>query len=157
MGLAGELLNEYAITKEAHLLDQAWTRLSTNGAVAYGRESLIRAMSEGAIETFLITAELLRDEGETIQGKTWAKWTEGLGDIGAELVQCSTDHDAWPAINWLRWGCGLCCDTQCEESRCELSWHGTWEILQVEQMAGARWLILTASEIPYFDNSADVH
>ena len=93
-GLAGELLNEYAITKEAHLLDQAWTRLSTNGAVAYGRESLIRAMSEGAIETFLITAELLRDESETIQGKTWAKWTEGLGDIGAELVQCSTDHDA---------------------------------------------------------------
>ena len=51
-------------------------------------------MSEGAIETFLITAELLRDESETIQGKTWAKWTEGLDDIGAELVQCSTDHDA---------------------------------------------------------------
>lgn len=93
-GLAGDMLDEYAITKETALLEQVWTRLSTNGAVAYGPEPLGRAMSEGAIETFLITADLLRNEDVKIQGKTWAKWVEGLSDIGAELVQCSTDHDA---------------------------------------------------------------
>jgi protein pelota len=93
-GLAGDLLSEYAVTKETMLLDEAWTRLSTNGAVAYGIESINKAMQEGAIETFLITAELLRSKEQLIKGVQWATWAEGLSAIGAELVQCSTDHDA---------------------------------------------------------------
>ena len=51
-------------------------------------------MSEGAIETLLISADILRDESKMVGDKTWLKWVEGLSDIGAELVQCSTDHDA---------------------------------------------------------------
>jgi protein pelota len=93
-GLAGELLDEYAITKETEFLDEAWTRLSTNGAVAYGPQSLSKAMEEGAIETFLITAELLRDDTKQINGVPWSTWTEGLADIGAVMIQCSIDHDA---------------------------------------------------------------
>ena len=93
-GLAGDLLSEYAITKETTLLDEAWKRLSTNGAVAYGQQDLLRAMEEGAIETLLITAELLRTPDELIGGVQWSTWVEGLSDIGAELVQCSPDHDA---------------------------------------------------------------
>ena len=93
-GLAGDLLSEYAITKETTLLDEAWKRLSTNGAVAYGQQDLVRAMEEGAIETLLITAELLRSPDELIGGVQWSTWVEGLSDIGAELVQCSPDHDA---------------------------------------------------------------
>ncbi|DAC47302.1 MAG TPA: hypothetical protein D7H93_01080 [Candidatus Poseidoniales archaeon] len=27
-------------------------------------------------------------------GVQWSTWVEGLSDIGAELVQCSPDHDA---------------------------------------------------------------
>lgn len=93
-GLAGDLLSEYAISHETMLLDEAWKRLSTNGAVAYGQKALEKALAEGAIETFLITADLLRDGTKRIGGVSWAKWVEGLSAIGAEMVQCSTDHDA---------------------------------------------------------------
>jgi protein pelota len=93
-GLAGNLLEQYAITKEIALLEQAWTRLSTKGAVAYGQQELLKALEEGAIETALISADLLRDEDAKIGDVTWAKWADGLEDIGAELIQCSTDHDS---------------------------------------------------------------
>ena len=93
-GLAGELLSEHAISREIELIEKAWELLSTNGAVAYGEVTLQKAMSEGAIETLLISADILRDEEKMIGSETWLKWVEGLSDIGAELVQCSTDHDA---------------------------------------------------------------
>ena len=93
-GLAGSLLEQYAITKEIKLLEEAWTRLSTKGAIAYGHQELLKALEEGAIETALITADLLRDGNEKIGDMTWSKWAEGLEAIGAELVQCSTDHDS---------------------------------------------------------------
>jgi stalled ribosome rescue protein Dom34 len=93
-GLAGSLLEQYAITKEIELLEEAWTRLSTKGAVAYGQQELLQALEEGAIETALITADLLRDKNEKIGDMSWLKWAEGLEAIGAELVQCSTDHDS---------------------------------------------------------------
>jgi len=93
-GLAGDLLSEHAITREITLIENAWEKLATNGAVAYGAESLMKAMKEGAIETLLISAELLRTENEFIGTQTWMEWVNGLSDIGAELVQCSTDHDA---------------------------------------------------------------
>jgi stalled ribosome rescue protein Dom34 len=51
-------------------------------------------MDEGAIETLLISADLLRAENEWIGKQTWQEWVNGLSDIGAELVQCSIDHDA---------------------------------------------------------------
>mgnify|MGYP000002539778 FL=1 len=92
-GLAGNLLSEYAISNEIALIEEAWKRLSTGGAVAYGEASLVRAMEEGAIETLLISADLLRSESEKIDGKTWLDWTKGLADIGATMVQCSIDHD----------------------------------------------------------------
>ena len=92
-GLAGDLLSEYAISNEIALIEEAWKRLSTNGAVAYGEAALVRAMNEGAIETLLISADLLRSETEQIDGRTWLEWTKGLADIGAKMVQCSVDHD----------------------------------------------------------------
>jgi len=93
-GLAGNLLDQYAITREISLLEQVWVRISTNGAVAYGQVDLIKALQEGAIEIALVAVDLLRDEGAFIGDMTWSKWAEGLSEIGAELVQCSTDHDS---------------------------------------------------------------
>ena len=93
-GLAEDLLGQHAISKEIMLLEEAWTRLSTTCTVAYGKEQLDRALSEGAIETLLITADLLRNEEDTIAGKSWPVWCKGLSDISATLVQCSTDHDS---------------------------------------------------------------
>jgi len=62
--------------------------------VAYGEQELIRAMSEGAIETLLIAVDLLRDEEKTFDGLLMRDWVLGLEAIGANLIQCSTDHDA---------------------------------------------------------------
>ncbi|MBT7063256.1 MAG: pelota family protein [Euryarchaeota archaeon] len=93
-GLAGNLLSEHAISREIELIETAWERLSTNGAVAYGTDALMKAMNEGAIETLLISADLLRDETEFIGKQTWMQWVNALSEIGAELVQCSVDHDA---------------------------------------------------------------
>ena len=85
-GLAGDVLSEHAVVQETALLEEAWTRISTNGAVAYGAEMIKKALEEGAIETLLISADLVREE----------RWeaVSGLDEIGAKLVQCSTDHDA---------------------------------------------------------------
>ena len=44
-------------------------RISTNGPVAYGTEEIDKALHEGAIETLLISADLLRDEEASIGGK----------------------------------------------------------------------------------------
>ena len=93
-GLAGDLLSEHAISREVELIEKAWERLSTNGPVAYGEVTLKKAMREGAIETLLISADILRDETKLIGDQTWLQWVDGLSDIGAELVQCSSDHDA---------------------------------------------------------------
>ena len=93
-GLAGNLLEDYAISKEMELLEEAWKRISTNGLVAYGTVELDKAMTAGAIETMLITADLLRDESVQIAGQTWQEWSKNLSEIGGEMVQCSTDHDS---------------------------------------------------------------
>ena len=86
-GLAGDVLAEHAVVQETALLEEAWTRISTNGPVAYGAEMINKALEEGAIETLLISADLVREE-------KWESTVSGLDEIGAKLVQCSTDHDA---------------------------------------------------------------
>jgi stalled ribosome rescue protein Dom34 len=68
--------------------------LSKNGAVAYGEKELAKAMNEGAIETLLVSADILRDPAAMIDGVPVSSWVKGISDIGAELVQCSSDHDS---------------------------------------------------------------
>ena len=98
-GLADELLSEHAISKEIKLLEEVWLRLSKNGAVAYGENELSRAMNEGAIETLLVSADKIRDPEAMIEGTPVSKWIEAISDIGAELVQCSSDHDSGEQLN----------------------------------------------------------
>ena len=86
-GLAGDILAEHAVVKETALLEDAWTRISTDGAVAYGEKMIRKALEEGAIETLMITVDLVREE-------KWESVVSGLDEIAATLVQCSTDHDA---------------------------------------------------------------
>ncbi|MBQ70712.1 MAG: hypothetical protein CMA65_04395 [Euryarchaeota archaeon] len=92
-GSAGSLLSEHHMVKEITLLEEAWKRLSTNGAVAYGSHDLVRAMNEGAIDTLLISADLLRNDDSNIDGTSWEEWASQLKSLGGTLVQCSTDHD----------------------------------------------------------------
>ena len=93
-GLANEFLEDHAIHKEMQLLEQVWSRINSNGAIAYGKDDLIRAMEEGAIETLLVAIDLLRDDQTEIDGMLLSHWIRGLDDIGGNLVQCSTEHDA---------------------------------------------------------------
>ncbi|MGY8669784.1 MAG: hypothetical protein ACKVJ7_01895, partial [Candidatus Poseidoniales archaeon] len=58
------------------------------GPVAYGKEMLNKALEEGAVETLLISAEVLRDD------EFWGEYAKRLDMIGAKLIQCSTDHDS---------------------------------------------------------------
>lgn len=98
-GLADELLSEHAISKEIKMLEEVWLRLSKDGAIAYGEKQLSRAMNEGAIETLLVSADKLRDPEALIDGTPLAQWVEAIHDIGAELVQCSSDHDSGEQLN----------------------------------------------------------
>ena len=60
----------------------------------YKRQELNRALNEGAIETLLISADLLRADGEQIDGQSWQEWSQKLAKYGGAIVQCSTDHDS---------------------------------------------------------------
>ena len=53
-----------------------------------------KALNEGAIETLLISADLIRDEEDSINGQSWQDWCQKLAEFGGEMVQCSTDHDS---------------------------------------------------------------
>ncbi len=92
-GLAGEMLAQHRMVQEIRFLEEAWRRISTNGAAAYGHEEILRATEEGAVETFLISADVLREETEG-QRPTWAKIAEMVEAFSGTVVQCSGDHDA---------------------------------------------------------------
>jgi protein pelota len=93
-GLALDLLKDHSIIREIEYLEDAFTRIAKQGAVAYGQNELNKAMEEGAIETLLILAELLRDENSKINNQSWSEWSKKLELSRGELVQCSSDHDS---------------------------------------------------------------
>ena len=93
-GLAGELLAQHRMVQEVNLLEEAWVRISTNGAVAYGTEALKKAVQEGAVERLLILADLLRDGSSSCDGTPWNTLVEQITAFGGEVIQCSADHDA---------------------------------------------------------------
>ena len=92
-GLAGNLLAQHRMVQEIGLLEEAWKRISTNGAVAYGQAAIERATEQGAVETLLIGADVLR-EGEASEGKSWTAIAEQVETFSGSVVQCSVDHDA---------------------------------------------------------------
>ena len=70
-GLAGDMLAQHRMVgSEIGLLEEAWQRISTNGAVAYGLAEIQRATEEGAVETLLIGADVLRgtDGADAVHG-----------------------------------------------------------------------------------------
>ena len=108
--LADEFLGESAIAKQVNVIEEALARIATNGAVAYGPEKLTTALEQGAIETLVIVADLLRDAEANISGSTWSDFAGGVTEGGGELVQASTDHDSGKqldgmggALALLRW------------------------------------------------------
>ncbi len=103
-GGANVVLGEFAMAKQVRLIEEALIRISTNGAVAYGRKELEEAVEQGAVESLVIEAGMLRSEDF---------WTDAASQVratGGEVVQASADHDAGEqlmgmggAIGLLRW------------------------------------------------------
>ena len=92
-GLAGDMLAQHRMVQEISLLEEAWQRISTNGAVAYGMADIQRATEEGAVETLLIGADVLRG----IDGSDASAWTNiatKVETFSGTVLQCSIDHDA---------------------------------------------------------------
>ena len=90
-GRAGNMLAEHRMVQEIRLLEEAWQRISTNGAVAYGRTEIEQATQEGAVDTLLIGADVLRGADE---GASWTAIAEAVEKFSGTVVQCSVDHDA---------------------------------------------------------------
>ena len=103
-GGADAVLGEFAMAKQVRLIEEALMRISTNGAVAYGRMELEAAVDQGSIESLVIEAGMLREE------EFWAEAASSVRATGGEVVQASADHDAGEqlmglggAIGLLRW------------------------------------------------------
>jgi len=92
-GLAGELLAQHRMVQEIGLLEEAWQRISTGGAVAYGRADIHRATEEGAVETLLIGADVLREDSGVDGLPPWRAVAERVEVFSGKVVQCSLDHD----------------------------------------------------------------
>ena len=109
-GLANDILGEHTIVRQTKLIEEALTRVGTQGAVAYGGLEILNATEQGAVETLIIIAEMLRDETELCVDKPWSLISEMILSSGGEVEQSSTDHDAGAqllgfggAIALLRW------------------------------------------------------
>ncbi|HEY9247138.1 MAG TPA: mRNA surveillance protein pelota, partial [Candidatus Methanoperedens sp.] len=64
-GAVDRIMQESRIGREAKLIEELMKEISINGKVAYGMADVRNAQNLGAIETLLITDELLRTERET--------------------------------------------------------------------------------------------
>lgn len=109
-GLANDILGEHTMVRQTRLIEDALERVGTNGAVAYGGLEILNATEQGAVETLIINADLLRSETELCVDKPWSIISEMVLSSGGEIEQSSTDHDAGAqllgfggAIALLRW------------------------------------------------------
>ncbi len=106
-GAADSVLGEHTIVKEVRAIEEAMTRMSTEGAVAFGSVPISAAASIGAIDTLVIDASLLR----TGDGKSdWESIVSQVESSRGSVIQASVDHDAGQqlvgmggAIALLRW------------------------------------------------------
>ncbi len=106
-GLADSLLGEHAIVEQVRAIEEGLKRVSMDGAVTYGMNMVSDAASQGAVETLVIEAGLLRaEEG----GSGWSSIAEAVEASGGRVIQASTEHDAGKqlegmggAIALLRW------------------------------------------------------
>ena len=106
-GLADTFLGEHAIVQQVKAIEEALRRISTDGAVTYGKKMVSNASEQGAVETLVIEAGLLRGEEESSQ---WEKIASLVKASGGRVIQASSEHDSGKqllgmggAIAILRW------------------------------------------------------
>jgi len=106
-GLADALLGEHALVEQVRAIEEGLRRISTEGAVTYGVGPVSCAAEQGAVETLVIDAGLLRSEEGVSE---WASVAEDISRSNGKVIQASADHDAGQqllgmggAIALLRW------------------------------------------------------
>ena len=106
-GLADTLLGEHAIVEQVKVIEEALRRISTDGAVTYGKKMVSEASEQGAVDTLVIEAGLLRGK-EASSG--WEEVASLVEANGGRVIQASSEHDSGKqllgmggAIAILRW------------------------------------------------------
>ena len=108
-GLADALLGEHALVQQIRAIEEGLKRIPTGGAVTYGMDSVANAAQQGAVESLVIVASMLRSGDDALR----VRWEDIVAQVEASrgsVIQASTDHDAGQqlvglggAIALLRW------------------------------------------------------
>ena len=129
--LTGDVLEAHAVARQTRLIEDGLTRIAVDGPVAYGAATIAAAASQGAVETLIIDAALLRQEPESKTPETvepssqnsaekkrstaakrvdWPAIEAKVIAAGGKVEQASLEHDAGAqlegfggAIALLRW------------------------------------------------------
>lgn len=120
-GLAGDVLEAYAVARQTRLIEDGLRRIATSGAVAYGAADIRDAAEQGAVETLVIDAALLRSDpadpgtatgaaGAAVEEMDWSAVEAAVLTAGGSVEQASMEHDAGAqlagfggALALLRW------------------------------------------------------
>ncbi len=89
-GAVDRIMEESRIGREAIVIEELMKEISTNGKVAYGMDDVRNAQSLGAIETLLITDELLRTERE---GNNIDRFLKAVEHSQGRIVVFSTEFE----------------------------------------------------------------
>jgi protein pelota len=89
-GAVDRIMEESRIGREAKLIEELMKEISINGKVAYGMDDVRNAESLGAIETLLITDELLRTERE---GNNIDSFLKAVEHSQGRIVVFSTEFE----------------------------------------------------------------
>ena len=89
-GAVDRIMEESRIGREAKLIEELMREISIAGKAAYGMDDVRNAESLGAVETLLITDELLRTERE---GKTIDDFLKDVEHAQGRIVVFSTEFE----------------------------------------------------------------
>jgi protein pelota len=108
-GLADALLGEHALVQQIRAIEEGLKRISTEGSVTYGIDSVADAAQQGAVETLVIVASMLRSSDDSSRVR-WEVIASQVEASRGSVIQSSIDHDAGQqlvglggAIALLRW------------------------------------------------------
>jgi protein pelota len=108
-GAADSVLGEHELVRQVRAIEEALKRISVDGAVSYGSAAIADAAEQGAVETLVIDAALLRSDEKTLR-KQWEEIVRAVETSRGEIIQSSVEHDAGQqlvgmggAMALLRW------------------------------------------------------
>ena len=108
-GLVDDFLGQHKLVEQIKLIERGLKEIAVDGNVAYGSFEISLAAKEGAIETLVIDANLLRTENKE-EDERWEVIVDEINNSGGEIVQASVDHDSGKqllglggAMALLRW------------------------------------------------------